>query len=316
MRSRPTTPASLRPAWRAVVLCGLLVAAAVVALQGRMPGPRAASHDPAAESTASLAGVVALLGVSFVVMAFAVFVRRPPAPKPAAREFPDFAGGAPGRISMRILLIGLGILALLLVVFVVVSRIRLGIETGQQPPAQTALPTQSGQSATSAPPAPKPRSETYRLLMLATGGLVAMMAAASVVAALRNRSALPPVVLTGPPADAAPPPAEPLAVAAERGLALVADPGLEPRAAIIACYAAMEQALADAPGAAPQASDTPSEVLARAVGNRTVSTGNAATLVELFAEARFSRHTMTEDHRDEAQRALLSVLGELRSPHS
>jgi hypothetical protein len=106
---------------------------------------------------------------------------------------------------------------------------------------------------------------------------------------------------------------EPLLVAAERGLAEVANPAREPREAIIACYAAMEEALAAAPGSAPQASDTPSEVLARAVGNRTISTGAAAALVDLFAEARFSRHTMTEGHRDDAEQALRSVLGELRS---
>jgi hypothetical protein len=49
------------------------------------------------------------------------------------------------------------------------------------------------------------------------------------------------------------------------------------------------------------------------VGNRTISTASAAALVDLFAEARFSRHTMTEDHRDEAEQALRAVLTELRS---
>ena len=56
----------------------------------------------------------------------------------------------------------------------------------------------------------------------------------------------------------------------------------------------------------------PTEVLARAVGQRAVSAGNASTLVELFTEARFSRHVMTEGHRDVAEQALRSVLGELR----
>jgi hypothetical protein len=107
---------------------------------------------------------------------------------------------------------------------------------------------------------------------------------------------------------------EPLAVAAERGLAEVGDLTRGPREAIIACYAAMEKALASSPGAAPQDSDTPSEVLARALGNRALSTGSATTLVEVFAEARFSRHVMTEDHREVAERALRSVLDELRQP--
>jgi hypothetical protein len=136
------------------------------------------------------------------------------------------------------------------------------------------------------------------------------------VTAMRNRSRLPAVVLTGRPEAAGTADPEPLAAAAERGLAEVANPALQPREAIIACYAAMERALAAAPGAAPQASDTPSEVLARAVGNRAISSGSAAALVDLFAEARFSRHTMTEDHREQAERALRSVLTELRSLRS
>ena len=105
-----------------------------------------------------------------------------------------------------------------------------------------------------------------------------------------------------------------LAVAAERGLAEVGDLSRGPREAIIACYAAMEEALASSPGAAPQDSDTPSEVLARAVGNRALRTSSATTLVEVFAEARFSRHVMTEDHREVAERALRAVLDELRQP--
>ena len=75
----------------------------------------------------------------------------------------------------------------------------------------------------------------------------------------------------------------------------------------------MERALLGAPGAAPQDSDTPSEVLARAVANRTLRTEDAAALVEVFAEARFSTHTMTETHREAAERALRGVLSDLRA---
>jgi hypothetical protein len=87
----------------------------------------------------------------------------------------------------------------------------------------------------------------------------------------------------------------------------------EPREAIIACYAAMEEALANAPGAMPQDSDTPSEVLARAVEHDAIHPGTATDLVELFAEARFSQHVMNEGHREIAVRALELVLAELRS---
>ena len=108
--------------------------------------------------------------------------------------------------------------------------------------------------------------------------------------------------------------AESLALAAERGLAEVGDLSREPREAIIACYAAMENALANAPGAAPQDSDTPSEVLARAVQHQALQSGSATELVTLFAEARFSTHVMNEGHREAAERALRLVLDELRSP--
>jgi hypothetical protein len=110
-----------------------------------------------------------------------------------------------------------------------------------------------------------------------------------------------------------PPGAQPLAVAAERGLAEMGDLSREPREAIIACYAAMEDALANAPGAVPQDSDTPSEVLARAIEHHAIHGASASELVGLFAEARFSPHVMTEEHRQAAVRALEAVLAELRS---
>jgi hypothetical protein len=75
----------------------------------------------------------------------------------------------------------------------------------------------------------------------------------------------------------------------------------------------MERGLANAPGAVPQDSDTPSEVLARAVEHHALGADNATQLVELFTEARFSPHVMNEGHRDTAVRVLRLVLEELRS---
>lgn len=300
-----------------VALLVVLLIAGAVALQGRMPGPRTVTEASTAEDSGSLVGVIAMLGVSFVVMAFAMFARRPAAPKAVPYEMADFSGGEPGRVNRRLLLIAFGIVLLWLGIFVAASQFRVTSDytLPPPPPASTAAPDSQPQAPAASKPA-APRSDTYRLLAAATGVLLVMTAAATVVTALRNRSTLPPVALTGRPESAESAAPEPLALAAERGLAEVANPALEPREAIIACYAAMEQALATAPGAAPQDSDTPSEVLARAVGNRTVSTGSAAALVELFAEARFSRHTMAEGHRDEAERALRAVLTELRSLRS
>ncbi|MDT7761244.1 MAG: hypothetical protein QOC63_664, partial [Mycobacterium sp.] len=71
--------------------------------------------------------------------------------------------------------------------------------------------------------------------------------------------------------------------------------------------------LAHVPGAIPQDCDTPSEVLARAVDRNALHADSAKQLVELFEEARFSPHVMTERHRDVAVDALRLVLAELGS---
>ena len=295
------------------MLIGLVIAGAV-ALQGRMPGPRTATEASTADDSGSLVGVIAMLGVSLVVMAFAMFARRPAAPKAAPYEMADFGGGEPGRVNRRLLLIALAVVLTWLGIFVAASQFRFQSDYAPQAPSPTSPAAPDGQPQPAAPAQPsQPSSDTFRALAGATGVLLVLTVVATVITAVRQRSTLPGVVMTGRPEATETAGPEPLAVAAERGLAEVANPALEPRAAIIACYAAMEEALAAAPGAAPQASDTPSEVLARAVGNRTISTGAAAALVDLFAEARFSRHTMTEGHRDDAEQALRSVLGELRS---
>ena len=85
--------------------------------------------------------------------------------------------------------------------------------------------------------------------MAATAALVVMTVLATVVSGLRRTGPQPAPVSRGA-APAAQDGAEPLAAAAERGLAEVANPNLPPREAIIACYAAMEQGLAVAPDAA------------------------------------------------------------------
>jgi hypothetical protein len=133
-------------------------------------------------------------------------------------------------------------------------------------------------------------------------GFLALVALGSVVTARRTRRPAP---AADPRPDEAPTahPAiatESLARAAEVGLAEVGDTNREPRAAIIACYAAMESELALVPAAAPRDFDTASEVLARAVEYGALRYDSATQLVELFEEARFSPHVMSEAHRDTA----------------
>ena len=68
--------------------------------------------------------------------------------------------------------------------------------------------------------------------------------------------------------------------------------GGEPRAAIIACYAAMERGFAAA-GSAPAVADTPAEVLARATRAGLVRPEPAETLTGMFRRARYSTYPMT-----------------------
>jgi hypothetical protein len=91
----------------------------------------------------------------------------------------------------------------------------------------------------------------------------------------------------------------------EAGRAALAGP-LDPRAGVVACYAALERAMA-ASGAPPQGSDTPAEVLARLAGAGTAARRAASALTTLFREARYSPHPVAEADRRAAD-ALLAEL--------
>jgi hypothetical protein len=85
------------------------------------------------------------------------------------------------------------------------------------------------------------------------------------------------------------------------------------RAAIIACYLAMESSLAER-GAARAAADTPDELLARAASRGLVRGTATARLTALFYEARFSSHPMATRQRDEAEYALDEIAAALAEP--
>ena len=82
------------------------------------------------------------------------------------------------------------------------------------------------------------------------------------------------------------------------------------RAAIIACYVAMERSLADR-GAARGAADTPDELLARVISAGIVRGAAARRLTALFYEARFSTHPLGRAERDAASAALDELAAEL-----
>lgn len=82
------------------------------------------------------------------------------------------------------------------------------------------------------------------------------------------------------------------------------------RAAIIACYTAMERSLADR-GAERGVAGTPDELLRRATDRRIVQGGGARRLTALFYEARFSTHELGPGKRDAAAAALDELAAEL-----
>jgi hypothetical protein len=85
------------------------------------------------------------------------------------------------------------------------------------------------------------------------------------------------------------------------------------RAAIIACYVAMEASLAER-GAARAVADTPDELLARATTSGLVRGTAAARLTALFYEARFSSHPLGRSQRDAAEQALDELAAALAAP--
>jgi hypothetical protein len=84
------------------------------------------------------------------------------------------------------------------------------------------------------------------------------------------------------------------------------------RAAIIACYLAMERSLAGA-GAARDVAETPDELLARAAGAGLVRGEAAGRLTALFYEARFSSHPLPASSKTAAQQALSEMAASLRA---
>jgi hypothetical protein len=299
------------------MLAALIVVAAV-AVRGSLPGAAPPPPDtrPAPHPAAAVL-VVALLAVSLVLIAVAVLarIRDPRASVGVRAGWSDRYRGHSGRTRWRpiLLILALGVAWLLVVALLSRWGMPRPGTPPAPPPASTTMPT-SPPAPAPAPRPSQPEGDLSAVVYAAAVGFLALVALGSVVTARRTRRPAP---AADPRPDEAPTahPAiatESLARAAEVGLAEVGDTNREPRAAIIACYAAMESELALVPAAAPRDFDTASEVLARAVEYGALRYDSATQLVELFEEARFSPHVMSEAHRDTAVRVLRLALAELR----
>lgn len=141
----------------------------------------------------------------------------------------------------------------------------------------------------------------------ALAGMILAVAALAVSAVLARRGRPRSAGLPGTAADAGEENQLRAAVSAGAGALQDAD---SPQAAIIACYAAMEQSLTRA-GAAPADADTPDEVLTRAAGGGLIRSGAAAELTGLFRRARYGGREMTEADRAAALGALAHLSADL-----
>ena len=307
-----------RSTGRVVAVIVLLIVIAA-SLRGYLPGVDRAARRGPPDSPASLVYVIAMLSVSVVIVGVAIIVRLrdPRRAAPSAGGLSERFSDGRGRPTWRVLVIGAAVLvAWLLAVWLLSHFVTLNI--GGQPPA--APPSTAPAPGTNASRPPQPPDvgadrDVLHYLIAATAALIVLIVVGAVFAARRRRVEEPPTVgaeMPRPPT--APSTSESLVRAAEVGLAEIGDRSREPRAAIIACYAAMERELSRVPGAVPQDFDTPTEVLARAVENHVLHVDNAAELVNLFEEARFSPHVMSEAHRESALGVLQLVLADLRSP--
>lgn len=306
-----------RSTGRVVAVIVLLIVIAA-SLRGYLPGVDRAARRGPPDSPASLVYVIAMLSVSVVIVGVAIIVRLrdPRRAAPSAGGLSERFSDGRGRPTWRVLVIGAAVLvAWLLAVWLLSHFVTLNI--GGQPPA--APPSTAPAPGTNASRPPQPPDvgadrDVLHYLIAATAALIVLIVVGAVFAARRRRVEEPPTVgaeMPRPPT--APSTSESLVRAAEVGLAEIGDRSREPRAAIIACYAAMERELSRVPGAVPQDFDTPTEVLARAVENHVLHVDNAAELVNLFEEARFSPHVMSEAHRESALGVLQLVLADLRS---
>jgi hypothetical protein len=277
----------------------LLVVLAIVGLRGVVPAPR--WNGPLrAEGVAIGIALEVVLGVLLVIT-----LRRDRAERQAAAARPyseaDDEIGVPAALRFALTwLLGGGMVA---VAAVLISNLHLHFFIKPRP--LPARPARIPPRRITVPRAPGPAYH-FPLGPILYGLLVFVIVAAVAIslwwAARQLRPALPRML-----PDAAD--AEELREAVESGRLAFAELD-DARAAIIACYVAMERSLADR-GAARGVADTPDELLARVVSAGIVRGAGARRLTGLFYEARFSTHPLGRAERDAASAALDELAAEL-----
>jgi hypothetical protein len=198
---------------------------------------------------------------------------------------------------------------------------------GQPVELMTPRPSRPAGATPPVPPQPSMTSATARAVGTGTGGslgpfspfialLVQIVAVLAIVVVLCVLLALlrsvwrRPQFVSRPGAQfVAPEVPDELLAAARSQLALLAEG--EPRNAIVAAWLSLETAAA-ATGLPREPAETSTEYTTRVLHTWDIDPRSLADLAALYREARFSRHTLTEEHRRRAMRDLTTLHDDLR----
>jgi hypothetical protein len=280
----------------------LLVVLVIVGLRGAVPPPRW-------DGPLRTDGIAIGIGLEVILAAAltTVLIRDRGARRSAARQtYDESKADLQPAEAIRFLLRYVLSAGMIAIVVVLLTNLHLHFLTKPRPtPTRPPLPTRSGP-----PPAGAPAgggSFHFPLGPVLYALLVIAIVAAVVVSiwwSTRLRRPAAPLHIADVSTE------EELREAVAEGRAALATMPDDARAAIIACYVAMERTLADR-GTSRTSADTPDELLARAVAARTVSGGGAGRLTALFYEARFSTHPLAAGQRDAAAAALDEIAAEL-----
>ncbi|WP_433890130.1 DUF4129 domain-containing protein [Streptomyces sp. CA-111067] len=180
----------------------------------------------------------------------------------------------------------------------------------EPPPKPAPLPALQP-SAPPNPPPPESGHSPLWYVVLVVIALVFLAGLAYAYVRLREELGGKP-----PQAPSAEPPlaAGALADAVASGRRALLD-GSDARAAVIACYVAMEASLAGS-GVVREDSDTPTDLLRRVADSGLDIAADAAALTDLFREARYSSHPMSDAQRDRAAAALNGLAAQLGAGES
>nr|BEK71189.1 hypothetical protein KPHV_84160 [Kitasatospora purpeofusca] len=280
-----------------VTLAGLLLAASALRPDGGLLGA------PLAEVPVQAVGFVLLLALGWLVavgrfaLRFRAEVRHLVGPTPWAERL---------REAAAVLLPGAAV-AVPVLMFLFHNRADTGPDGPHRAPPLPPVPT----VAPPEPAEPAPGGSLPGVVQVLFGVLLAVLVIAVVVGVVLLLRRLRVVRRRRPsaPLPAAPARSEDaLAAAVVTGRRALT--GADARAAVIACYAAMETSLA-ASGLSLRAPDSPTELLERAMADDRVDPVHARDLTALFREARYSTHPMDETHVRRARTALDALAGRL-----